>query len=233
MKLKVARQQVLNLLDDPDGQRWSLATAGFDTSNEVDLALQGAAVECLSLYVHAGGDFFDVVEQVTTIDGTHQFDNAPFLIRAVQLKSGNNNYRIHGTREQDIQVDSSSGHTVKVRLVYMPDFSGIAAATDQIPFSFGVGSTMDFHLFNQWVIAVAAKNLTPKENETNTSLDDRIGMLQNSCTKAPEVPKTVTFPSTKDNNFSIDAALYRWSYVARDNIANKTCCLRLHKLALR
>lgn len=252
MLLSTARQQVLNLLDDPDGQRWSLETGIFTLSNEVDLAIQGAAVECMSLYVHSGGDFFDVVEEVTTADGTYSFNpdilvstgpdvyavnNAvPLMIKAVQLKSGTNNYRIHGTREQDIQVDSTAAHNVKVRLVYTPNFlltdPGLAA-TDNIPFTIGVGSTMEFHLFTQWVIAVAAKNLTPKENETNSSLDDRIGMLQNACTKSPETPKTVTFPSTRDALFSIDASRYRWSYVARDNIANKTCCLRMHKVSLR
>jgi len=121
---------------------------------------------------------------------------------------------------------------MKVRLVYMPDFAGTSFAS-QLPWSEGIGATLDFPLFTQWVLAVAAKNLTPKENEANSSLDDRIGMLQAACTKSTETPKTVTFPSTKDANFSIDAALYRWSYVTRDNIAAKQRCLRIHKLSLR
>ena len=73
MNLGQAREQIVTMLDDPDGQRWSFPTGAFDPSNEVDLALQSAAVECVSLYAHSGGDFFDVVQEVQTTNGTFSF----------------------------------------------------------------------------------------------------------------------------------------------------------------
>jgi hypothetical protein len=244
MNLEQAREQVITMLDDPDGQRWQLPPAvappgiAFDPSNEIDLAIQSAAVECMSLYVYSGGDFFDVVQEVTTAGGTFSFTsqtapNIPLLIKAVSLKSGNNNFRLHGTREQDIEVDIDVAQNLKVRVVYVPDFTSLAE-TDELTYSLSsFGSTLSWPMFDQWVLSVAAKHLTPKENEANAQLDDRVAMLQNACSKAPEQPISVTFPDSRGNNWSINAALYRWSYVARDAVAGKTCCLRLHRISLR
>ena len=242
MNLKEARKQIVTLLDDPDGQRWALpnnaAPNPFDASNEVDLALQSAAVECMSIYVHSGGDFFDVVQEITTSNGTFEFTsqaapNVPLFIKAVSLKEGSNNFRLHATREQDIEIDLSEAKKLKVRVVYVPDFTGLGDS-DELTYSLGgVMSTLSWPMFDQWVLSVAAKHLTPKENEANAQLDDRVAMLQNSCVKAPEQPTSVTFPDSRGNNWSVNAALYRWSYVARDLIANKKCCLRLHRISLR
>ena len=240
MQLQHAREQVVMLLDDPDGQRWELppSTDPFTVSNEVDLAIQSAAVECLSLYVHAGGDFFDVVQEITTANGTFEFTsqtapNIPLLVKAVSLKEGSNNFRIHATREQDIEIDVNESKKIKVRVVYVPDFTGLAHNAELTYSLGGVMSALSWPMFDQWVLSVAAKHLTPKENEANAQLDDRVAMLQNACTKAPEQPISVTFPDSRGNNWSINAALYRWSYVARDLIANKQCCLRLHRISLR
>ena len=78
MKLDVARVTTLRMLDDPDGQRWSKPAVGtaFDPANEVDMAIQSAAIECVSSYVHGGGDFFDVVQEIQTdADGTFSFQS--------------------------------------------------------------------------------------------------------------------------------------------------------------
>ena len=244
MNLGQAREQIVTMLDDPDGQRWALPAPAvppapdFDPSNEVDLALQSAAVECVSLYAHSGGDFFDVVQEVQTTNGTFSFTagttppNVPLFIKAVSLKDGRNNYRLHATREQDIEVDVDTSRGLRVRMVYVPDFSGLNVG-DELTYSGSVGATLSWSMFDQWVLSVAAQHLTPKENVANAQLDQRIAMLQNSCLKAPEMPTTVTFPGPRNSNYSVDAALYRWSYVARDAIANQTCCLRIHRVSLR
>lgn len=238
MNLGEAREQVLKMLDDPDGQRWSLETGAFDAGNEVDLAIQSAAVECMSLFVHSGGDFFDVVQEVTTTNGTFSFTagttapNVPLFIKAVSLKEGQNNFRLHGTREQDIEIDTSVAKKLKVRVVFVPDFS-LLLVGDELTYSRDVGATLSWSMFDQWTLAVAAKHLTPKENESNAQLDDKVAMLQNACIKAPEQPVSVTFPDSRSNNWSISAALYRWSYVTRDAVANQTCCLRLHRVSFR
>ncbi len=70
--------------------------------------------------------------------------------------------------------------------------------------------------------------IIPAYNEEKT-----VAGVVKTCLKAPEMPTTVTFPGPRNSNYSVDAALYRWSYVARDAIANQTCCLRIHRISLR
>lgn len=253
MKLSEARRQSLQFLDDPDGQRWPFPTGPFDTNNEVDLAIQMAAQECVSQYAAMGGDFFDVVLDIAATGGTYSFASlydssgggdaetrpfVPLMIRSVTLKEGNQYFNIYSIREQDIEVDSNINQEMKVRVIFTPDFTDLPYDKD-LRYSTGItdptGATADkvqigWPLFDQWVCTVAAKHLTPKENETNTQLDERIMMLRDATIKSPETPLSVLFPRQNDRMVNPGALWFRWSYVTRDARADKAYTLRIHKV---
>ena len=254
MLLSTARKMTITFLDDPDGQRWTPPTAGtaFDTTNEVDLAIQMAAQECVSNYCTLGGDFFDVVMNIDTADGTFSFGSlydpavvpdpniqrpiAPLMIRAVNLRQGTSYFNIHAIREKDVEVDMDIIQGLKVRVVFTPDFTGLAAGENlrysrpvSDPYT-GLPGQLDWPVFDQWVCAVAAKHLTPKENQANNQLDERIMMLRDSCMTAPENPISVIFPSTRNKTVIPGALWYRWSYAARDTRSDQSFVLRLHRV---
>jgi len=248
MKLDDARLQILRMLDDPDGQRWDKEPAGspFNPSNEVDIALQSAAIECVSSYVHGGGDFLDVVQEIVTdTDGTFSFQSLtglpvlPIFIQSASYKSGDYYYSLHPIREQDVQVNVRQGIKIKVKLVYSPDFTNITNAvgdqelyyTRQVSYALPMTPVL-WPMFDQWVCTVAAKQLTPKENEANAQLDDKVAMLRDACLKAPDMPKSVIFPQ-RNQYFSLGPALFRWSYASVDLEAGKNSCFRLHKVRVR
>jgi len=240
MILDEARSQVLKFLDDETGERWALVPAGdpFDTSNEVDLALQMAANECVAVYCSMGGDFFDVVMNVGVTQGTFSFDGlaqapkVPMMVRSVALKEGNSYYSLYSIREQDIEVDSTSSASIKVRVVFNPDFSGISGSSPLRYTQDVAAGQMPWPLFDQWVCAIAAKHLAPKENEPNNQLDARIAMLRDACVKSPERPLSVIFPRNNGRIRSPNAAYFRWSYIPRDMVANKLSCIRIHKISM-
>jgi len=250
MTLEDARLQTLRFLDDEDGQRWTLNTGAWSGSNEVDLALQMAANECIAVYCSMGGDFFDTVLDVGTTNGVFSFDDMtmppplpgppipavpriPMMIQSVTMKEGTSYYSIAAIREQDIEQDSIVNQSLKVRVVFQPDFSDLAAASS-LRYSRDVNSAqLGWPVFDQWVCAVAAKHLTPKENETNAQLDQRIAMLRESCVKAPEAPLSVRFPRQDQRIRSPNSMMYRWSYVSRDLAADKLACIRIHKVSFR
>jgi hypothetical protein len=245
MKLQTAREQVITMLDDADGQRWPIKELGdiFDPTNEVDLSIQSAAIECISSYVHQGGDMFDVVQEVTTdSDGTFSFlsqtdlPNVPLMLESCSYKGGDYYYSLHAIREQDVQLSLNEIVTVKVKLVYSPDLTKISG-NDELYYSRQISYVptivpISWPVFDQWVCVVAAKGLTPKENEANSQLDDKVSMLSSACLRSPDQPKTVIFPS-KERYLTWGPSLYRWSYVPRDLTAGKQCCLRLHKVRIR
>lgn len=238
MQLQQARLQTLKFLDDETGERWPLATGNFEITNEVDLALQMAANECVSLYCSMGGDFFDVVMNVSTTDGTYSFNDlasapkVPMMIRALSLKEGTNYYTLYAIREQDVETDTPVSLSLKVRVVFNPDFVGMATG-DELRYSQPVGGAqVAWPLFDQWVCAVAAKHLAPKENEPNSQLDARIAMLREACIESPERPLSVIFPRNDGRTRSPNAMYYRWSYSPRDIAANKISCVRLHRISM-
>ncbi len=241
MILDDARKQVVTMLDDPDGQRWTLPPplSLFDVGNEVDLAIQSAAVECVSAYVHQGGDFFDVIKNITTDnDGTYSFTNeaapnVPMMVESCSYRQGDYFYSLHAVRHQDVQVSLNEVVDLKVKVVYTPDFAGSAlGGGDQMNYSQIVGGqVVPWAMFDMWVCSVAAKQLTPKENEANSQLDDKVSMLSSACLRAPDQPKTVIFPR-QQHYLNWGPSLYRWSYVTRDSSVNKTCCLRIHKVRI-
>jgi hypothetical protein len=238
MQLQQARLQTLKFLDDETGERWPLATGNFELTNEVDLALQMAANECVSVYCSMGGDFFDVVMSVATTDGTYSFNDlaaapkVPMMIRSLALKEGSNYYSLYAIREQDVETDTPVSLSLKVRVVFNPDFTGIATG-DQLRYSQAVGGVqIEWPLFDQWVCAIAAKHLAPKENEPNNQLDARIAMLRGACVDAPERPLSVIFPRNDGRTRSPNATYYRWSYTPRDIAASKISCIRLHRISM-
>ena len=252
MTLEDARLQTLRFLDDEDGQRWTLNISTWSPSNEVDLALQMAANECVAVYCAMGGDFFDTVLNVGTSDGIFSFHdltvpdpalpppavipavpNIPMMIQSVTMKEGTAYYTIAAIREQDIEQDSVVNQALKVRVVFQPDFTALGQ-TSPMRYSIDVaGAQLGWPVFDQWVCAVAAKHLTPKENETNAQLDQRIAMLRESCVHAPETPLSVRFPRQDQRIRSPNSMMYRWSYVARDLAADKLSCIRIHKVSFR
>ena len=240
MNLDEARAQVLKFLDDETGERWALEPAGspFAIGNEVDAALQMAANECVAVYCAMGGDFFDVVMNVGVSQGTFSFNDltqtpkVPMMVRSVALKEGNSYYSLYSIREQDIEVDSTSSASIKVRVVFNPDFGGTSGASPLRYTQDVAASQMPWPLFDQWVCAIAAKHLAPKENEPNSQLDARIAMLRDACVKSPERPLSVIFPRNDGRVRSPNAAYFRWSYVPRDMIADKLSCIRIHKISM-
>ena len=238
MELQEAREQTLKFLDDETGERWALETGVFTASNEVDLALQMAANECIAVYCGIGGDFFDIVMNVDVVNGVYSFNDlaatpkVPMMIRSVALTAGYNYYSLYGIREQDVETDSPVSLSLKVRVVFNPDFTGVAT-NGQLKYSQDVGGVqLSWPLFDQWVCAVAAKHLTPKENESNNQLDARIGMLREACIKSPERPLSVIFPRKDGRTRSPNAIYYRWSFAPRDMSAGKVSCLRLHRISM-
>tara|TARA_R110002167_G_scaffold38477_5_gene119876 strand:+ start:717 stop:1478 length:762 start_codon:yes stop_codon:yes gene_type:complete len=250
MNLETARKMTLTLIDDPDGQRWTPPAAGasFDSTNEVDLAIQMAAQECVSNYCNLGGDFFDAVLNIASANGIYNFGSlfvagdpssrpiAPLMIRSVNLRQGQSYYNIHAIREKDVEVDMDVIQDLKVRVVFTPDFTDLPAANPlrysrsiKDPYT-GVQGQLEWAVFDQWVCTVAAKHLTPKENEGNTQLDERIMMLRDTCMTAPENPISVIFPSTRNRTVVPGALWYRWSYAARDTRSNEAFVLRLHRV---
>lgn len=241
MQLDQARAQVLKFLDDETGERWALVPAGdpFDAGNEVDLALQMAANECVAVYCSMGGDFFDVVMNVSAgADGVYSFNDlaesprVPMMVRSVALKEGNSYFALYSIREQDIEVDATTSANLKVRVVFNPDFNGTSGASPLRYTQDVAGGQMEWPLFDQWVCTVAAKHLTPKENEPNSQLDARIAMLREACIKAPERPLSVIFPRKDGRVRSPNAIYYRWSYAPRDMVANKLSCIRIHRISM-
>ena len=256
MLLSTARKMTITFLDDPDGQRWTPPAAGaaFDSTNEVDLAIQMAAQECVSNYCTLGGDFFDVVMDIDTASGVFSFgslydptaptpDNqrpiAPLMIRSVNLRQGTSYFNIHAIREKDVEVDMDIIQGLKIRVVFTPDFTGLAAdenlrysrpVVDPYALPPGTLGQLDWPAFDQWVCAVAAKHLTPKENQANNQLDERIMMLRDSCMTAPENPISVIFPSTRNKTVIPGALWYRWSYTARYTRSDQSFVLRLHRV---
>lgn len=238
MQLQQARLQTLKFLDDETGERWPLATGNFELTNEVDLALQMAANECVSVYCSMGGDFFDVVMNVSTTDGTYSFNDlaaapkVPMMIRSLSLKEGTSYYSLYAIREQDVETDTPASIDLKVRVVFNPDFAGMATG-DELRYSQAVGGAqIEWPLFDQWVCAIAAKHLAPKENEPNNQLDARIAMLRGACVDAPERPLSVIFPRNDGRTRSPNATYYRWSYTPRDIAASKISCIRLHRISM-
>ena len=123
-----------------------------------------------------------------------------------------------------------------VRGGFTPDFTGLAANENlrysrpvNDPYT-GTPGQLEWPVFDQWVCAVAAKHLTPKENQANNQLDERIMMLRDSCMTAPENPISVIFPSTRNKTVIPGALWYRWSYTARDTRSDQSFVLRLHRV---
>lgn len=192
--LAEARTLVAQDLDDPNNRRWTTA--------QIDVGLQGALSSCLSQYITAGGNAFDLDLSVTTAStGIADLTSvAPILfIKTVQIVTGSSpalTYtNVTPTRKGDRFQTEPAVYTLA--LIYVRDYR-IPTTTSHPLVGVGATEAASWPDFDQWVCAEAALRLGVKDNDKRPGLEAYMERARKAVLERLNTPRA--YPLTPPNS---------------------------------
>lgn len=189
--LTSARDTVRRLLDDNGtNQRYSNAN--------IDQALQDALSCCLSDYVSAGGDAFDIEVSVTTVAGVATLTGPLLCVHGVQISSGSTRQNVQPMQRSDRRLVDSSVRALLVECVQ--DF--VVPTNTAHPFV-GNGATAanSWHGFELWCFAEAAMVLGITDNDKRPGLEKLAARQREDALKRRNTPSSRPLPDRDECNW--------------------------------
>jgi len=205
--LATARTTVRGLLDDNGtNQRYS--------NTAIDLALQDALSCCLSDYVSAGGDAFDIEVSVVTVAGVATLTGPLLCVHGVQISSGNTRQNVVAMQRSDRTLVDASVRTLLVECVQ--DF--VIPTNTAHPFV-GNGATPanSWHGFELWCFAEAALVLGITDNDKRPGLVALEERQRRTALKHKNTPSSRPLPDRDDPSWFPSLG-----YVYTANLASPT-----------
>lgn len=161
LTLLQARTRVLDLLDDPNGVRWS--------TTRIDVSLQAALSMCLSDAVTAGCDAFNTEVTATTTSGGLATLTGPILrVCSVQVSNGSTYYTVAPLVREDRRILEESARDLVIEVV--KDYQ-IPTDTSHPLVGSGVTPAATWHAFDQWVCVEAALLSGVMDNDQRRGLE--------------------------------------------------------------
>jgi hypothetical protein len=189
--LASARTVVRELLDDSgSNQRWSNAV--------IDVALQDALSCCLSDYVAAGGDAFDIEVSVTTVAGVATLTGPLLCVHGVQISSGSTRQNVQPMQRSDRRLVDSSVRTLLVECVQ--DFV-IPTNTAHPYVGNGATAANSWHGFELWCFAEAALVLGITDNDKRPGLERLMERQRADAIKRKNTPSSRPLPDRDECNW--------------------------------
>jgi hypothetical protein len=166
LTLAQARARLLDLLDDPNGVRFNTDTL----YTKIDVSLQAALSMCLSEYVTAGGDAFNVEVTATTSAAGLATLTGPLLrICTVQVSSGSGTYyTVAPLVREDRRILEQSVRSLVIEVV--KDYQVPTTSSHPLVGS-GVTAAASWQAFDQWVCAEAALLTAVMDNDRRQGLE--------------------------------------------------------------
>lgn len=212
-----ARDTVLDHLDDPRGVRFNKAGDYV----RIDRKLRSAQSSCLEDYVVEGGDRFDEAVSVDTSadDGTAQlaaYD--PLHVRAVLLQPDDTDpSTLVPLDEGDRTVRGSpdtSARTLSVIIIRRFAIPNPADASDLLMGTVA-GAARSWAGFDEWVCAVAAKELGTKDMEGSSRMGELVAEKRESVLRHVRTPRSEPWPSRRASSWPLRRMKWIWMPMPR------------------
>lgn len=179
--LAAARTNVAQLIDDAGNKRW--------TSAQLDTALSGALNRCLTDYVSAGGDRFDLETTGTTSATTGALSISsvvPFLVKQVAVTVGSTTYRLPA--KAPVRRGYSDLTARALTVLYVREY---ALPTDTTHPLVGVAAVAanTWRGFDDWICVEAAAQLLVKDDDARLRLETHRQACERAVMARTNTPK--------------------------------------------
>lgn len=179
---------VRRLLDDAGAnQRYNDSTVFFN--------LQTALTMCLSDYISAGGDAFDVEVSVSTVAGLATLTGPLLLVRGVQVSNnGTSFYTVEAQSRTDRRYIDSGVQTLRV--VQVTDYR-LPEDLDDPLIGIDAVAANSWFAFDQWVITNAALMCGIADNDKRPGLEALEKRFRDSVMARCNTPKGRPLPDSE------------------------------------
>lgn len=195
-----AQTRVGDLLDDPNGVRWSAA--------KVLLALRPALSTCLMDYAGNGGNAFDEpFTGTTSATGTLTLTDPVQHIRSVQVVTGNRRIAIRSVSPQDIEMTDVAARAL--RIVGIREWVVPSTTTNRLV-SDDTTTGPSWQAFDQWVCAQAALDLGITDNDKRPGLEKAWARYRDSAINRVATPRSRAAPLPRSDWSFADDLGWAW-----------------------